>query len=54
MPILVASSTEGVPSTSTRHSATAVPRDRYISRNARQLSCPNAWPSARSARARRS
>jgi len=53
-PIMVASSSEHTRATLPRSSSTTAPRDRYMSRNARQLTCPNAWPSGRSGRARRS
>jgi hypothetical protein len=52
--MMVASSVEHALATLPRSSSTTTPRSRYMSRNARQLACPNAWPSGRSGRFRRS
>ena len=54
VPIVVASSSGPARATLGRSPSTTSPRDRYLSRNARQLTCPNAWPSGRPARARQS
>ena len=54
MPIVVASSSEPARATLDRSPSTTSPRNRYLRRNARQLTCPNAWPSGRPGRARRS
>ena len=52
-PIVVQSRSKRACATLPRSSSTITPRERSLSREARQLTCPNAWRTSRSARPHR-